>query len=76
MSAERDQIKDRMARSESEHDEEEEEDIFPPPPSVIEKFARHLLLHNGLELRQHQSAQYLADLQAPPDILSPAVSKQ
>ena len=78
MSAEKDQIKDRMARSESDHDEEEEEeeDISPPPPAVIEKLARHLLLHNGLELRQHQSAQYLADLQALPDILSSAVSKQ
>ena len=58
------QVEDTMLCSEEEEEEE--------PPAIIEKFAGQLLVLSRPEISEKHSWQYLADLQATTDILTPS----
>ena len=57
--------------AEKENEEETEKDCE-EPPAVIGKFVDHLAVVSRPEVRHHHSCQYLADLQAQTDILTPS----
>ena len=72
MTGQQTEVKDTMLWTKEEAEEEAEKEDYGDPPAVIGKFVDHLAVVSRPEVRHHHSCQYLADLQAQTDILTPS----